>query len=65
MSETFTTTLNATTNQATVKEMTATETLEADEIRFYHSLRIDLDLLKRNPSDQTVSAILNYSRSKR
>ncbi len=63
MSETFTTTLNAITSKAAVKEMEVTENLEADEVRFYHSLRADLDLLKRNPSEQTVKAILKYSRS--
>lgn len=60
-----TTTLNETTNPAAMKESEATENLGADELIFYHSLRTDLDLLKRNPSPQSVHHILNYSKSLR
>jgi len=63
MEETSTTTLNAITNQATVKETDVIENLEADELIFYHSLRADLDLLKRNPNLQAIHNILNYSKS--
>jgi len=63
MEETSTTTLNATTNQATVKETDVIENLEADELIFYHSLRADLDLLKRKPNLQAIHNILNYSKS--
>ncbi|MDB5135120.1 MAG: hypothetical protein JWP37_1723 [Mucilaginibacter sp.] len=60
-----TTTLKETLNMATMKELDATENLEADELIFYHSLRNDLDLLKKNPSLQTIHHILNYSKSLR
>jgi hypothetical protein len=60
-----TTTLNETSNQAAMKESDAMENLEADELIFYHSLRNDLDLLKKNPSLQTIHNILDYSKSLR
>lgn len=66
MDETFTTsTLNPNTNQPEVKEMNATENLQADDLIFYHSLRNELDQLKRNPKLQTIHNILNYSKSLR
>jgi hypothetical protein len=65
MGETFTTTLNDTSNQKAMNESDAIENLEADDLMFYHSLRTDLDLLKRNPSSETVHNILNYSKSMR
>jgi len=64
MDETFTTTLNLLTNNAKVSEELM-ENLDADELMFYHSLRTDLDLLKKNPKVQTVHNILNYSKSLR
>jgi hypothetical protein len=64
MDETFTTTLNLLTNNAKVSEELM-ENLDADELMFYHSLRADLDLLKKNPKVQTVHNILNYSKSLR
>ena len=61
-----TTTINETSNQAAMKATDATtENLEADDLIFYHSLRNELDLLKKNPSSKTVHQILNYSRSQR
>ncbi len=64
MDETFTTTLNLLTDKAMVNtEMQ--ENLEGDELMFYHSLRADLDLLRRNPKVQTVHQILDYSKSLR
>ena len=48
MDETFTTTLNLLTNQAKVNAELQ-ENLEGDELMFYHSLRADLDLLKKEP----------------
>jgi hypothetical protein len=60
-----TTTLNETSNKAAMKVSDATENLEADDLIFYHSLRNDLDLLKKNPSLQTIHNILNYSKSLR
>ena len=62
MDETFTTTLNLLTNKAKVNEELQ-ENLEGDELMFYHSLRADLDLLKKNPKVQTIHRILDYSRS--
>ncbi len=64
MDETFTTTLNLLTNNAKVSEELM-ENLDADELMFYHSLRTDLELLKKNPKVQTVHNILNYSKSLR
>jgi hypothetical protein len=60
-----TTTLNETSKQKAMNESDAIENLEADEMIFYHSLRTDLDLLKKNPSLKTVHNILNYSKSLR
>ena len=66
MGETSTTTINETSNQAAMKTTDATtENLEADDLIFYHSLRSELDLLKKNPSSKTVHQILNYSKSLR
>lgn len=65
MEETFTTTLNDTSNNAAMKESHAMENLEADDLIFYHSLRNELDLLKKNPSVKTIHYLLNYSKSLR
>jgi hypothetical protein len=64
MNETFTT-LNNTSNQKAMNESDANENLEADDLIFYHSLRPDLDLLKKTPSPQLIHKILDYSRSLR
>jgi hypothetical protein len=64
MEETFTTNLNVLTNKAMVKEELK-ENLEGDELMFYHSLRADLDLLKKKPKLQTIHHILDYSKSLR
>jgi hypothetical protein len=64
MEETFTQTLNLLTNKAQVNEELQ-ENLEGDELMFYHSLRADLDLLKKNPKLQTIHHILDYSKSSR
>jgi len=61
MEETFTTNLNVLTNKAAVKEEVL-ESLESDELMFYHSLRADLDLLNKNPRLQTIHHILDHSR---
>ena len=66
MGETSTTTINGTSNRAAMKETDAkSENLEADDLIFYHSLRTELDLLKKNPSSKTIHQILNYSKSLR
>ncbi len=40
------------------------EDLEAHDIVFYENIKTQLDGLSRNPSDETVSKILAYSRAK-
>lgn len=67
MDETSTIITNETSNKAAMKKEgdAATENLEADDLIFYHSLRSELDLLKKNPSPKTVQQILNYSKSLR
>ena len=62
MDETFTTTLNVLTNKAKVNEELQ-ENLEGDELMFYHSIRADLDLLKKSPRIQIVHQILDHSKS--
>jgi len=64
MDETFTTTLNVLTNKAKVNEELQVN-LEGDELVFYHAIRADLDLLKKNPKLQTIHHILDYSKSLR
>jgi len=64
MDETSTTTLNLFTNEEKMdKELQ--ESLDGDELIFYHALRSDLDQLKKNPSVQTIHRILDYSKSLR
>jgi hypothetical protein len=65
MGEISTTTLNETSKQKAMNESEAIENLEADDLIFYHSLRNELDHLKKNPSLQTIHNILNYSKSLR
>jgi len=65
MGETFTSNFNAVTNKAQVKESDVQENLEADDVIFYHSIRADLDLLKKKPKLQTIHHILDYSKSLR
>ena len=65
MGITFTTTFNAVTNKNQVKESDVHENLEADDMIFYHSIRADLDLLKKKPKLQTIHYILDYSKSLR
>ena len=60
-----TTTLSKTSNTSAMKGTDATENLEGDDLLFYHSLRTDLDLLKKKPSLQTIHKILDYSKSLR
>jgi hypothetical protein len=64
MDETFKTTLNLMTNKSKLNEELQ-ENLEGDELMFYHSLRADLDLLKKNPKVHTVHQLLDYSKSLR
>lgn len=61
------TTLNAVANHNNdeVKKENVQESLEADEVIFYHSLRTQLELLEKKPKLQTIHYILDYSKSKR
>lgn len=65
MGEIFTNSINAFINKAQVKESVVHENLDADELMFYHSLRADLDLLKKKPKLQTIHYILDHSKSLR
>jgi hypothetical protein len=66
MGETFTNNLNAGINdQMQVEQSDVQGNLDADEMVFYHSLRADLDLLKRKPKLQTIHYLLDYSKSLR
>jgi hypothetical protein len=65
MGETSTSTINGTSKQAAMKDTDAKENLEGDDLIFYHSLRNELNLLKKNPSSKIVHQILNYSKSLR
>ena len=63
MGETFT--LTGLQNQTGVKNSDVKENLEGDDLIFYHSLRAELDLLKKNPKLQTIHYILDHSKSLR
>ncbi len=63
MMETFTS-VNKLNYEHTKQQDMLVEDLEAHDIMFYDSLKMQLDGLNRNPSDETVSRILAYSRSK-
>ena len=61
-----TTTINESSNQAAMKTTDATtENLEADDLIFYHSIRNELNQLKKNPSLKTIHQILDYSKNLR
>lgn len=64
MDETSTSTLNST-NNPTVKTLNLTEGLNAEEFIFFNSVRTDLDMLKKKPSERVISNILNYSKKLR
>ena len=63
MGETFT--KNELTNPNEVMKPDLTENLEADDLIFYHSIRAELDLLKKSPKLQTIHHILDHSKSLR
>jgi hypothetical protein len=60
-----TSTKNELTNPNEVMNLNVTENLEADDLLFYHSIRVELDLLKKSPKLQTIHAILDHSKSLR
>jgi hypothetical protein len=63
MGEFFTNSLNTVIKNTGVKTSDVQENLEADDLIFYHSLRADLELLKKKPKLQTIHYLLDYSRS--
>ena len=65
MGETFTKQSNTVINHAQMKEAEVHDNLDADELIFYHSIRAELDLLKKDPKIQTIHHILDYSKSLR
>jgi hypothetical protein len=46
-----------------MEEQDVFENLDADDLIFYHSIRAELDLLKRKPKLQTIHYILDHSKS--
>ncbi|MEO8949079.1 hypothetical protein [Mucilaginibacter sp.] len=63
MGETFT--KNELTNANEVMKLNMTDNLEGDDLIFYHSLRAELDTLKKSPKLQTIHHILDHSKSLR
>ena len=63
MGETFT--LKELTNQTGVKQSDVADNLEGDDLMFYHSIRVDFDILEKTPKLQTIHYILDYSKSLR
>jgi hypothetical protein len=64
MDETSTNSLNTVINNEQVEEQnTFDDTLDADDLIFYHSIRAELDLLKKEPKLQTIHHILDHSKS--
>jgi hypothetical protein len=63
MGETFT--LNELTNRNEVMKERVKDSLDADDMIFYHSLRSNLDLLQKKPTLQTIQNILDYSKESR
>ena len=58
-----TSTNNELTNPNEVMNLNVIENLEGDDLIFYHSLRAELDALKKNPKLQTIHSILDHSKS--
>jgi hypothetical protein len=65
MTETFTSTTNATPNSFDMKEQESIETIGAEETTFYNSIRNDLDLIAIHPKNDTVQNILDHSQNLR
>jgi len=65
MAETFTSTINSTTNALDMNEQETIESIGADEIVFYNSIRADLDQIAIHPKADTVQNILNHSQNLR
>jgi len=60
-----TSTKNELTNPNEVMNLNVIENLEGDDLIFYHSLRAELDALKKSPKLQTIHSILDHSKSLR
>ena len=60
-----TSTRNELTNPNEVMKPDVVQNLEGDDLIFYHSIRAELDLLKKKPHLQTIHAILDHSKSLR
>ena len=65
MGETFTKQSTTVINHTQMKEAEVHDNLDADELIFYHSIRAELDLLKKVPKLQTIPHILDHSKSLR
>jgi len=65
MGETFTNSINTVIKNAQMKDREVQENLDADDLIFYHSIRAELDLLKKKPKLQTIHYLLDYSKSLR
>ena len=63
MDETSTNSLNTVINNEQVREQDVFDTLDADDLIFYHSIRAELDLLRKEPKLQTIHHILDHSKS--
>jgi hypothetical protein len=63
MEETSTNSLNSVINSKQVEEQDVFETLDADDLIFYHAIRAELDLLRKEPRLQTIHYILDHSKS--
>lgn len=50
--------------QQNQEETNPAEDVEAPDMMFYENIRPQLDRLSKNPSDETISKILAYSRAK-
>ena len=55
--------LNTVINNEQVEEQDVLGTLDADDLIFYHSIRAELDLLRKEPKLQTIHYILDHSKS--
>jgi hypothetical protein len=63
MDETSTNSLNTVINNEQVEEQDVFNSLDADDLIFYNSIRAELDLLKKKPRLQTIHYILDHSKS--
>jgi len=63
MMETSTSVNKLNCGQSKQQEMLTNE-LDMAEIVFYESIKAQLDELERNPSEETISKIMSYSRTR-